>query len=62
MKEFICQFIQRLGTMFSPCTVQEEASKSKKENAKLKKEKPEKKKRFTLRKKQKKQSEIAEAT
>lgn len=34
----------------------------KKRNAKLKKEKPEKKKRFTLRKKQKIQSEIAEAT
>ena len=31
MKEFICQFIQRLGTMFSPCTVQDEASKSNKE-------------------------------
>ena len=32
MKEFIYQFIQRLGTMFSPRTVQEEASKSEKEN------------------------------
>ena len=37
MKEFICQFIQRLGTMFSPCTVQEEASKSKKENGNTRK-------------------------
>ena len=37
MKEFICQFNQRLGTMFSPCTVQEEASKSKKENGNTRK-------------------------
>ena len=37
MKEFIYQFIQRLGTMFSPCIVQEEASKSEKENGNTRK-------------------------
>ena len=37
MKEFICQFIQRLGTMFSPRIVQEEASKSEKENGNTRK-------------------------
>ena len=37
MKEFIYQFIQRLGTMFSPSTVQEEASKSEKENGNTRK-------------------------
>ena len=36
MKEFICQFIQCLGTFFNPCTVQE-ASKSEKENGNTRK-------------------------
>ena len=37
MKEFIYQFIQRLGTMFSPRIAQEEASKSEKENGNTRK-------------------------
>ena len=37
MKDFIYQFIQRLGTMFSPRTVQEEAPKSEKENGNTRK-------------------------
>ena len=37
MKDFIYQFIKRLGTMFSPRTVQEEASKSEKENGSTRK-------------------------
>ena len=37
MKEFIYQFIKRLGTMFSPRTVQEEASKLEKENGSTRK-------------------------